>query len=537
MLHLRLVVCLWYNGSAFQTAKTRRSLVPCSPFAGLVPVSRDVDCGGFPFCGEDPDEQHTGVDSDRVWMSRILCRKDGALMARRQDQQSVTIRSVHPNAAGLDLSQDEIWAAVPNDRTAPPVRKFGTFTPDVLALADWLTACHIDSVAMEATGVLWIPVYEVLEAKGFQVWVVNARHVKNVPGRKSDIKDCQWIQYLHSVGLLSRSFRPDAEMATLRAYLRHRAALLEHRAAHIQHMQKALQQMNVQLTQVLSDITGQTGLAIIRSIVAGERDPQHLAQFRDRRCARAEADIAKALTGNYRPEHVFALKQALALYDFYTVQVQECDAEVERYVDSLVPETTDDLPPLPPQEKRDSHSKNAPAYDARTLFYRLAGVDLVAISGLNQSTVQTIVSEIGLDMTRWPSEKHFSSWLGLAPHNDISGGKVLRSKTLRARNAAGQAFRLAAQAVSRSPRSAFGAFYRRVKGRLGAEQALVATAHKIARTFYTVLKNHTPFHDIGAAEYDRQARERELTHLRQRAAKLGFTLTPVAEPIATARSF
>lgn len=515
---------MWYNGSALQAAKTRSALVPLSPIARLVPVRRDVDFGGFPHLGEDPDEQRTVVDSDRVWMSRILYSKDGTLMTRRQDQQHVTMRSVHPNAAGLDLSSDEIWAAVPDDRTATPVRKFGTFTPDVLALANWLTACHIDSVAMEATGVLWIPVYEVLEAKGFQVWVVNARHVKNVPGRKSDIKDCQWIQYLHSVGLLSRSFRPDAEMATLRAYLRHRAALLEHRAAHIQHMQKALQQMNVQLTQVLSDITGHTGLAIIRSIVAGERDPQHLAQFRDRRCASAEADIAKALTGNYRPEHVFALKQALALYDFYTAQIQECDVEVERYIDSLVPETADDLPPLPPQEKRDSHSKNAPSYDARTLLYRLAGVDLVAISGLNESTVQTIVSEVGLDMTRWPSEKHFSSWLGVAPHNDISGGKVLRSKTLKQHNGAGQAFRLAAQAVSRSPHSAFGAFYRRIKARLGAEQAIVATAHKIARTFYHMLKDRTPFHDIGAPEYERRAQERELAHLRQRAAKLGFTL-------------
>jgi transposase len=217
-------------------------------------------------------------------------------MSRRQTQQMVTMSCVHPNAAGLDLSQSEIWAAVPADRTPTPIRKFGTFTPDVLALADWLTACHIDTVAMEATGVYWIPVYEVLEAKGFEIFVVNARHVKNVPGRKSDVQDCQWIQYLHSVGLLSRSFRPDAEMATLRAYLRHRAALLESRAAHIQHMQKALQQMNVQLTQVLSDITGSTGLAIIRAIIAGDRDPQHLAHLRDRRCARAEADIAKALT-------------------------------------------------------------------------------------------------------------------------------------------------------------------------------------------------------------------------------------------------
>ncbi|MDP2855907.1 MAG: IS110 family transposase [bacterium] len=449
-------------------------------------------------------------------------------MSRRKDQQSVTMRCVHPNAAGLDLGQDEIWAAVPDGRAAPPVRKFGTFTPDVLALADWLTACHIDSVAMEATGVLWIPVYEVLEAKGFQVFVVNARHVKNVPGRKSDINDCQWIQYLHSVGLLSSSFRPDAEMATLRAYLRHRATLLEYRAAHIQHMQKALHQMNVQLTQVLSDITGQTGLAIIRSIVAGDRDPQRLAQFRDPRCASAEADIAKALTGNYRPEHVFALKQALALYDVYTSSVMDCDVEIEQYITSLLPPSAE--PPSPPSPaKRDSHSKNAPSYDARQLLYRLVGVDLVAINGLNESTVQTIVSEIGLDMTRWPSEKHFCSWLGLAPHNDISGGRILRSKTLRQHNGAGQAFRMAAQSVSRSPRCAFGAFYRRIKARLGAEQAIVATAHKIARTFYHMLKERTEFHDIGAQEYERRAQERELAHLRQRAAKLGYSLVaPVA---------
>lgn len=444
-------------------------------------------------------------------------------MSRQQSPQTVTMPCVHPNAAGLDLSQTEIWAAVPADRTPTPIRRFGTFTPDVLALADWLTACHIDTVAMEATGVLWIPVYEVLEARGFQVYVVNARHVKNVPGRKSDVQDCQWIQYLHSVGLLSRSFRPDAEMATLRAYLRHRAALLNARAVHIQHMQKALQQMNVQLTQVLSDITGTTGLAIIRSIVRGDRDPHRLAALRRPGCAKSEAEIAQALTGNYRPEHVFALKQSLALYDEYTAHVQECDAEIERYITSLVPETSD-LPPLPPSEKRDSNSKNAPSYDARTLLYRLTGVDLVAISGLNENTVQTILSEVGLDMTRWPTEKHFCSWLGLAPHNDISGGRVLRSRTLRARNAAGQAFRLAAQAVSRSPRSLFGAFYRRVKSRLGAEQAMVATAHKIARTFYSILKNRTPFYDMGVVEYERQARERELAHLRQRAKKLGFTL-------------
>ncbi len=447
------------------------------------------------------------------------------------------VRTVYPNAAGLDLSSSDVWAAVPSDRTTTPIRKFGVYTADFHALADWLTACRIDTVAMEATGVLWIPLYEILEARGFLMFVVNARHIKNVPGRKSDIQDCQWIQYLHSVGLLSRSFRPDEQMAILRAYLRHRATLLEYRAAHIQHMQKALLQMNVRLTEVLSDITGVTGLAIIRSMVSGDRDPHHLAAFRQPGCAKSEADIAKALTGNYRAEHVFALKQALALYDFYTTQLSECDAELEHYLSSIIPETADQLPPLPPSDKRGSNSKNAPAYDARTLLYQLAGVDLVAISALNESTVQTIVSEVGLDMSRWPSEKHFCSWLGLAPHNDTSGGKVLRSKTLKSRHWAGQAFRLAAQSASRSPRSELGAFYRRMHARLGPERAMTATAHKIARTFYYVLKDRTPFHDNGAKEYERRMQERELTNLRQRAARFGFTLVPQSSPAATAGSF
>jgi transposase len=368
-----------------------------------------------------------------------------------------TLPIVNPNAAGLDIGSDEILACVPIDRAAQPVRQFGTFTPDLIALADWLIACHIETVAMESTGVYWIPVYEILEARGLKPQVVNARHLKNVPGRKSDWQDCQWIQRLHTVGLLAGSFRPEAEMCALRAYLRHRATLLEHRAAHIQHMQKALQQMNVLLTQVLSDITGETGLAILRAIVAGDRDPVQLAQLRNPRCKRSEEEIAKALTGHYRAEHVFALKQALALFDFYTQQLRECDTEIERQFKAIKPVTRDDLPPLDSEDKRDSHSKNAPSYDARTLLYQITGVDLVAISGLNAVTVQTIVSESGTDMTCWPSEKHFCSWLGLAPHNDISGGRVLRSHTLKNRNRAGQAFRLAAQSVSRSE-NAFGAF-------------------------------------------------------------------------------
>jgi hypothetical protein len=459
-------------------------------------------------------------------------------MGRKKSQVSTWegLKVIHPNAAGLDIGSEEIWAAVPPERTAEPLRKFGAFTPDLYALADWLTACGVDTVVMESTGVYWIPVYEILEARGFQVYVVNARHVKNVPGRKSDIQDCQWLQGLHSVGLLRGSFRPEGEIVALRAYLRHRATLIEYRAAHIQHMQKALQQMNVQLTQVISDITGVTGLAIVRAIVAGQRDPQQLATLRDPHCKKSAQEIAKALTGNYRPEHLFALQQALALYDFYTEQLAACDGEIERQFTNLKP-VSDDLPPLPPSAKRDTHSKNAPSYDARSYLYRLTGVDLVAISGLNESTVQTIISEIGTDLSAFPSDKHFCSWLGLAPHNDISGGKRLRSRTLKTDNRAGQAFRMAAQSVAKSPESACGAFYRRMKARLGAEQAIVATAHKIARVFYHMLKHRTPFHDMGGEEYERRAREREIKNLQKRAAKLGLAVVETPATPALAGSF
>lgn len=452
-------------------------------------------------------------------------------MKRKSKCTSVEALPVlNQNAAGMDIGSEEIWVAVPADRDPEPVRVFGTFTPDLYALADWLKACGIETVAMESTGVYWIAVYEILEAGGFQVQVVNARHVKNVPGRKTDEKDCQWIQRLHTYGLLNGSFRPDAEMCALRAYLRHRANLLEHRAAHIQHMQKALLQMNVQLTQVLSDITGETGLAILRHIVAGDRDPVALAQLRDPRCKSSAEEMAKALTGNYHPEHLFALKQALALYDFYSEQVRECDAEIERHFSNMKPRHAQaDLPPLDPTDKRDSHSKNAPSYDARTLLYQLTGVDLVAITGLNESTVQTIVSEIGTDMSKWPTVKHFCAWLGLAPHHDISGGKVLRSRILKTHNRAGQAFRLAAQSASRSPHSAYGAFFRRLRARLGPAQAIVATAHKIARAFYHMLKHRVPFRDLSAEEYEQRARERELANLRKKAARLGMVL--VKQPV------
>jgi transposase len=442
---------------------------------------------------------------------------------RAPSKEMESLLIVNPDAAGLDIGQDEIWVCVPADRDAPVVRPFGTYTPDLNALADWLDACQIRTVALESTGVYWIPIYEILEARGLKVYVVNARHLKHVPGRKSDIQDCQWIQRLHTYGLLSASFRPAADICAIRSYVRQRAMLIAYRAAHIQHMQKALPQMNGQLMQVLSDITGKTGLAILRAILAGEHDPRQLATLRDERCAKSEAEIIKALTGNYRAEHLFALKQAVALYDMYTTQIQECDTELERLWQAQRPARDQDLPALDTRDKRNTHSKNAPTYDARTLLYEVVGVDLVAISGLNASTVQDILSDTGLDLSAFPSEKHFCSWLNVAPRNDISGGKVLRSRTLKSGNRAGQAFRLAAQAVSRK-QDEFGAYYRRQRARWGPEQAIVATAHKIARTYYHVLKHRTPFRSLSADEYEQPVRQREVAHLKKKAAKLGFTI-------------
>jgi len=432
---------------------------------------------------------------------------------------------INSNAAGIDIGMDETWVSVRADRDPAPVRRFGMNTPDLIAVADWLKACGVETVAMESTGVYWIPLYEILEARGFKVYLVNARHAKNLPGRKQDETDAQWLRRLHTFGMLNNSFRPEGEMCAVRAYWRHRADLIEHRAAHIQHMQKALQQMNVRLSPTVKDITGVTGMAIIRAILAGERDPVKLAALRNPCCAQPESEFIKALTGHYREEHVFALKQAVALYDAYTQQIRECDQELERKFSALKPIHEDDLPPLDTTDKRNTHSKNAPAYDGRSLLYHLLGIDLVAVDGLNEVTAQIIISEIGTDMSRWMDEKHFCSWLGLAPHNDISGGKVLRSRTLKTHNRAGQAFRLAAQAVAKTE-TAYGAFFRRMRAMHGPKKAIVATAHKIARAVFIMLREHKSFHDTTAQEYNQREREREIARLKKKATKLGFTLAP-----------
>lgn len=439
---------------------------------------------------------------------------------------------MRPNAAGLDIGAHEIvGCVVGDDESVQEVRTFGTYTIDLQEIGDWFQERGVESVAMESTGVYWIPIFEYLESIDIECCLISAAALKKVPGRKTDVLDSQWIQTLHSYGLLNASFRPEGELVALRTLLRHRAQLLEHRSPHVLHMQKALLQMNLQLSQVLTAITGKTGLRIIRAIVAGERDPQQLAALRDWRCQKDEAEIAYALTGTWRDEHLFVLQQSLAMYDFYTSQIQACDQEIERTFSSIKPRWD-----VTPEEAaaimaagagaKDNRGKNAPeGVQSRAHIKRITGVDLVAVPGISASLAQTIVAEIGTDMNKFPNEKHFCSWLGLAPKNEISGGKTLRSRTLKTKNRAGQAFRLAARSLTRSD-SEFGAFYRRLKSRLGPAQALVATAHKLAKVIYHMLSKREEYRPLGAAEYEQQFKERQIQYLKRKASRLGYQIIP-----------
>ena len=436
-----------------------------------------------------------------------------------------SLAQINHHAAGLDIGAHEIYACVPAERDPKSVQVFRTLTPDLYALADWFAECRVQTVAMESTGVYWIPIYEILEARGFEVSLVNAQQLKNVPGKKSDLLDAQWIQQHHTYGLLRASFRPPGEICALRALVRHRENLLRYRTAHVQHMNKALQQMNIKLSSVISDLTGRTGQDIIRAILAGEHDPQRLAQYRNVHCHRSEEEIASALTGNYRAEHLFTLQQAVELYDFYNEKLAECDQELARMYATFIPVVDPETEPLPSAKTYRKTKGNALTFDARTYLYQISGVDLTAIDGIHVGLAQTILAEIGVDMTPWPTVKHFASWLRLCPYRDISGGKVLRTKTQKTSSPATQAFRMAAQAASRS-NSALGAYYRRMKAKLGPSQAIVATAHKIARIVYTMLKTKTPYYDMGAEVYEAQRRARAIQQLERKARKLGLQLSP-----------
>ena len=433
------------------------------------------------------------------------------------------LERINLNVAGIDCGSAEHFVAVPPDRDPAAVQSFKTFTSDLHRLADWLTACRVRSVAMEATGVYWIPLYEILEARGFAVVLVNAKHVKNVPGRKSDVLDCEWLRELHSVGLLRGSFRPVDSIVALRAYLRHRETLVQSAGTYIQRMQKALVQMNVQLPLVVSDITGVTGLRILRDIVAGRREPHALAQHRDPHCRATHAEIVAALTGNYRPEHLFVLTQNLELYDACQAQLAACDTAIEAHVRTLTAAIDTPAAPLPGLRMTRKPRRNEPRFEIRTALHQLTGVDLSQLDGLAPYSALKLVSEIGTDMHRWPSEKHFTSWLTLAPKNKVSGGRLLSSQTQPSANRAAAILRLAAMSLGRT-QTALGAFYRRLAFRVGKAKAITATARKLAILVYRTLKDGLVYHDPGAAAYDAHQRTRVLRRLRQRATTLGFDL-------------
>lgn len=434
---------------------------------------------------------------------------------------------INPDAAGIDVGASEHYVAVPGGRDADgqDVRHFKAFTADLYALARWLKQCGVKTVAMESTSVYWIPLFEILEAKGFAVCLVNPRSVKNAPGRKTDVLDCQWLQQLHCYGLLRGAFRPDEQVCVLRSYLRHRSTLISSSSTTIQHMQKALDQMNLKLHQVVNDITGATGMRIIRSILDGQRDPVTLARLRDPRCKNDQQTIAKALQGNWRCEHLFALKQAVELFDFYRTQIADCDAIIEQHLDDF--DDRSDGKPAGCGRKRKS-GKNSFSFDAHGHLQRITGVDVTRIDGFDAVTGLGIIAETGLDMTRWPSEKHFGSWLAICPGSKVSGGKRLSSRTKPSANRAAHLFRMCAHSLHRS-NSAIGAFLRRKKAQLGAPKAITATAYKIARIFYNMLKHGSEYVDPGQDYYEKRYRQRIVNNLKRKAKMFGFALVQLHE--------
>ena len=434
-----------------------------------------------------------------------------------------------PNAAGIDIGAREIFVAVPAERDPDPVRKCETFSGDLHQMAEWLVSCGITTAAMESTGVYWIPVYEVLEQHGIKPCLVNPRNMKNVPGKRTDFHECQWIQHLHSLGLLHAAFRPDGEVCAVRSLMRHRNDLVMMASQHIQHMQKALTQMNVQFQHVISDITGLTGLAILDAIVAGERDPAVLAKQRDPRIKASEETIRKSLEGNWRAEHILALKQRLTLYRSHCDLISECDKEIEKLVAAFEPRVDPDEKPMPEDRKRKQRKRKKksgnPDFNLRAEAYKLFGVDLTQIPGL-MTLVFMLFSEVGRDMSRWPTAAHFVSWLGLCPDNDISGGKVLWRGARRTKNRAGTLFRLAAHSLHRD-QTPMGHYLRRMKGKLGPAAATTATAHKIAIIFYTMVSKQVEYDASLWAQRDQMRDKRIEARLQKQAAQRGYKLVPL----------
>ena len=435
-------------------------------------------------------------------------------------------RTIDPNAAGIDIGATEIYCAVPVDRDPQPVRRFSTFTEDLMAAADWLKRCGIKTAAMESTGVYWIPLFQILEARGMQVCLVNARHVKNVPGRKSDVCDCQWLQHLHSAGLLRASFRPSSQVCAVRSLVRYRDSLVQLSAMHLQHMQKALDQMNLQLHHVISDLGGKTGMAIVEAILAGERDPHQLATLRDPRTKASQETIAKSLVGDYRREHLFTLRQSLTGFRQNSQLIADCDVEIE----SLLKEfSSGDGPraeavPEPQAQLKRKPRRNEMSFDLRTQLHRIFAVDLTEIPGINTLTAHALFTEVGRDLSKFANVAAFTSWMGLCPDNRVSGGKILHARTRKVNNRVAKALRMAAQALSRS-HGWLGQYYRRMRAKLGGPKAVTATAHKLARIVYHLLTTGQAYDETVFAQQEAQNKQRNESRLRHQAKKLGFQLT------------
>lgn len=458
----------------------------------------------------------------KLWRNR----KERKEWARRLQSEDPGLEVVHPHAAGIDVGNSAHYVAVRPDRDPEPVRRFECFTADLHHLADWLKSCGVKTVVMQSTGVYWIPLYEVLEDRGFEVYLVNARHTKNLPGRKSDVQESQWLLKLHTYGLLSNSFQPPAEIRVLRTYWRQRGEHVAGAAICILRMQKVLTQMNVQLANVISDISGLTGQAIIRAILHGERDPLKLAGLSDWRVHASQEEIAKSLEGNWRPELLFVLQQEVDMYDIYQRRVAECDQQLQKHLATFAATLSVQAPPKGKAKTKKATAKNAPRFDLSSELQRITGVDLTRIDGIDVMVSQTILSEVGLDMSRWKTEAHFSSWLGLCPDNRISGDKVLGRGTRRVVNRAATALRQAANTLLRS-RSYLGAQFRRLRTKLGAPKAITAMAHRLARLVYRMLKYGQAYVDKGTEYYEHRFREQQIQLLTRKAAKFGLQITPI----------
>ena len=426
---------------------------------------------------------------------------------------------IYPNAAGIDISSKEHYVAVNPETSLNPIRAFGCFTEDLKSISDWLKECNVNTVAMEATGIYWVSLYLLLEEAGFEVVLVTAKHVKNVRGKKTDVSDAEWIRQLHSCGLLSASFQPDAYTRKLRTYMRHRKNLIEMSATHVRMMHKALEQMNIKLQHVITDITGKSGQEIIQSIISGERNPLKLASLCDGRINKNKKDsIIKSLEGVWKEEHIFELEQSFTIYHMYHKKIVECDIKIENHLREKSGTTKD------PNEKMKAKSnKNNLNFEAKEILQNIIGTDLSEIFGITTSNAIEIISEVGLDMNKWHSAKHFTSWLNLAPNNKISGGKILSSRIPKKKNHAGQIFKMAAYAVQRS-KNWLALFFHRIKAKKGAPKAIVATARKIATIFYKLVKEKISFSPIPIEKYSDSFRQQQIKKLKRQAQTLGFQL-------------